>query len=126
MEEFIKDKKGRIKEARLVKLEGKKDPETGRMIMAPVEGSQETVPAELVLIAAGFLGAQAYTAESFGVSLNARTCVDAPEGTYATNVPGVYAAGDMRRGQSLVVWAIQEGREAARAVDKALMGYSNL
>lgn len=126
VEEFIKDKKGKIKEAKLVKLEGVKDPETGRMIMKPVEGSQKIVPADLVLIAAGFLGAQPYTAESFGVKLNARTCVDTKEGNYTTNVPGVYAAGDMRRGQSLVVWAIREGQEVARAVDQDLMGYTNL
>lgn len=126
VEEFIKDKKGKIKEAKLVQLEGVKDPETGRMIMKPVEGSQKIVPADLVLIAAGFLGAQPYTAESFGVKLNARTCVDTKEGNYTTNVPGVYAAGDMRRGQSLVVWAIREGQEVARAVDQDLMGYTNL
>ena len=77
-----------------------------------------------MLIAAGFLGAQKYVAEAFGVQLNERTNV-AAEG-YRTNIPKVFAAGDMRRGQSLVVWAIREGREAAKAVDKSLIGYTNL
>jgi glutamate synthase (NADPH/NADH) small chain len=64
--------------------------------------------------------------KAFGVALNERTNVKTEEGKHATNVPKVFAAGDMRRGQSLVVWAIREGREVAREVDTALMGYSNL
>lgn len=64
--------------------------------------------------------------KAFGVELNERTNVKTEAGCYATNVPKVFTAGDMHRGQSLVVWAIREGREVARAVDSALMGYSNL
>ena len=91
----------------LVSLEPKKDESTGRMQMVPVEGSEVEVPADLVLIAAGFLGSEEYVAQAFGVER-------------------VFTAGDMHRGQSLVVWAIAEGREVARAVDASLMGYSNL
>ena len=81
---------------------------------------------DMVLIAAGFLGCQDYIADAFGVERTPRTVVATAPGDYATSVPGVFAAGDMHRGQSLVVWAIREGREAAKAVDTYLMGYSNL
>ena len=81
-----------------------------------MEGSEKTVDAQLVLIAAGFLGSQKYVTDEFAVSLDARTNVKTAAGEYETSVPGVFAAGDMHRGQSLVVWAIREGREAARAV----------
>ena len=79
-----------------------------------------------VLIAAGFLGTESYIAKAFGVELNQRTNVATEEGHYATNVKNVFTAGDMHRGQSLVVWAIREGREVAREVDESLMGYSYL
>mgnify|MGYP000774826044 FL=1 len=96
------------------------------MIMIPAEGTEKVITADLVLIAAGFLGSQKYVTDAFQVAVNERTNVEtAPDG-YATTVPRVFAAGDMRRGQSLVVWAIREGREAARAVDESLMGYTNL
>ena len=94
--------------------------------MVPVEGSEYEVEADLVLIAAGFLGSQEYVAKAFGVELNERTNVKTAQGSYETSVAKVFTAGDMHRGQSLVVWAIREGREAARAVDESLMGYSNL
>ena len=123
VKEFIKDKKGKLKEAVLVKLKAEKDPKSGRMMMVPVEGSEEKVPCQLVLIAAGFLGSQKYVTEAFGVETDARSNIKTEAGAYASSVPGVFAAGDVRRGQSLVVWAIYEGREAARAVDEALMGY---
>ena len=124
--EFIGNKKGELKKLKLVKLKPEKDPNTGRTNMVPIEGSEEIVPADLVLIAAGFLGSQKYVTDAFGVAVNARTNVDTRPGGYETSVPGVFAAGDMHRGQSLVVWAIREGREAARAVDYSLMGYTNL
>lgn len=124
VKEFIGDKEGNLKKVKLVKLEPKKDEKTGRTIMSEISGSEYETEADLVLIAAGFLGAQKYVAEAFGVQLNERTNV-AAEG-YRTNIPKVFAAGDMRRGQSLVVWAIREGREAAKAVDKSLIGYTNL
>ena len=124
--EFIADKKGNICKAKTVRLKRKRDEKTGRMLMVPVEGTEKVIPAELVLIAAGFLGSQKYVTDAFQVAVNERANVDTALDGYATSVPRVFAAGDMRRGQSLVVWAIREGREAARAVDESLMGYTNL
>ncbi len=126
VQEFVKNKKGELKEAVLVSLEGKKNEKTGRTDMVPVEGSEWTVKADLVLIAAGFMGAQKYVADAFGVDLNPRTTVATEPGRYATSVPKIFTAGDMHRGQSLVVWAIREGRDAAKEVDDYLMGYTNL
>ena len=126
VKEFKKNKDGKLCSVVTVKLEPKKDEKTGRMNMVPVEGSEKELPADLVLIAAGFLGSQKYVADAFGVALNARTNVDTKSGSYKTNVDKVFAAGDMHRGQSLVVWAIREGREAAKEVDVSLMGYTNL
>ncbi len=126
VKEFLKDKNGNLNGIITVKLESKKDEKTGRFAMVPVEGSEQKLAAELVLIAAGFLGTEKYIADDFGVSLNARTNVATEDGSYKTNVKKVFTAGDMHRGQSLVVWAIREGREAARQVDEALMGYSYL
>lgn len=126
VKEFIKDKSGKVVKAVLINLEPKKDEKTGRMAMVPVNGSEKEIPADLVLIAAGFLGAQSYVAEAFGVKLNERSNVETPAGKYKTNADKVFVAGDMHRGQSLVVWAIREGREVAREVDQNLMGYSNL
>ena len=99
---------------------------TGRMMMTEVPGSETKLDADMVLIAAGFLGTEKYVADAFGVELNARTNVSTAEGAYATSVKNVFAAGDVHRGQSLVVWAIREGREVAHAVDESLMGYSYL
>lgn len=126
VKEFLKDKNGNLSGLKVVKLESKKDEKTGRMQMVEVPGSESKMEADLVLIAAGFLGTQKYVADAFGVELNQRTNVATAEGKYATSVPNVYTAGDMHRGQSLVVWAIREGREAAREVDESLMGYSYL
>lgn len=126
VKEFVKDKSGKVVKAVLMNLEQKKDEKTGRISMEPVVGSEKEVPADIVLIAAGFLGAQSYVAESFGVKLNDRSNVETPKGKYRTDVDKVFVAGDMHRGQSLVVWAIREGREVAKEVDKNLMGYSNL
>ena len=126
VKEFHKDKNGKLKSITIVKLESKKDEKTGRMSMVEVAGSEKNIPAELVLIAAGFLGTESYVAKAFGVELTDRTNVATKEGSYATSVKNVYVAGDNRRGQSLVVWAIREGREVAREVDESLMGYSYL
>lgn len=126
VKEFVKDKKGKLCKAVLVKLESRKDEATGRMMMAEIPGSEYTVDADLVLIAAGFLGSESYVTKAFGVEVNGRTNVLTEPGHYATNVKHVFTAGDMHRGQSLVVWAIREGREAAREVDESLMGYTNL
>lgn len=126
VKEFIGDKEGKICKAKIVKLESKKDEATGLMTMAEVEGSEYTIDVDLVLIAAGFLGSQEYVTKAFGVSVNERSNVKTEAGKYKTNVLNVFTAGDMHRGQSLVVWAIKEGREAAKAVDLDLMGYTNL
>lgn len=126
VKEFIKDKNGALKGVKVVKLKWEKDAATGRMKMSEIEGSEKVLDAEIVLIAAGFLGTQKYVADAFGVELNERTNVKTAPGAYKTSVENVFVAGDMHRGQSLVVWAIREGREAARAVDESLMGYSNL
>ncbi|MCD8333390.1 MAG: glutamate synthase subunit beta, partial [Clostridiales bacterium] len=126
VKEFLKDKNGNLKGIVTVKLESKKDEKTGQFMMVPVEGTENKMDADLVLIAAGFLGAVSYIGDDFGVKLNARTNVNTAEGSYKTNVKKVFTAGDMHRGQSLVVWAIREGREAAKEVDEALMGYSYL
>lgn len=124
--EFIPDKKGNVCKAKIVKLKSQKDEKTGRMMMVPVEGTEEIIPADVVLIAAGFLGSQKYVTDAFQVNINGRTNVDTKQDEYETSVPRVFTAGDMHRGQSLVVWAIREGREAAKAVDESLMGYSYL
>jgi glutamate synthase (NADPH/NADH) small chain len=97
--------------------------------MSEVEGSEFTIPADLVLLAMGFVSPVQAVLEAFGVEKDARGNAKAAtdgEGCYKTNVDKVFAAGDMRRGQSLVVWAIREGRQAARAVDEFLMGSSTL
>ncbi len=125
VKEFLKDKNGNVRELVTVQLESKKD-EGGRTVMREVAGSEKKLPADVVLIAAGFLGCEHYIAKAFGVSLNERTNAITGPGGYKTSVERVYAAGDMRRGQSLVVWAIREGREVAREVDESLMGYSYL
>lgn len=124
--EFIPDKKGNVCKAKIVKLASQKDEKTGRMAMVPVEGTEEVIPVDLVLIAAGFLGSEKYVTDAFHVATNGRTNVETKQDCYETSVPRVFTAGDMHRGQSLVVWAIREGREAAKAVDESLMGYTNL
>lgn len=125
VKEFVKDKGGNLKAVKIVRLLWEKD-ENGRMNMKEVPESEQTLPAEIVLIAAGFLGSQKYVTDAFQVELNQRTNVNTAPGQYETSVKNVFTAGDMHRGQSLVVWAIREGREAAKAVDESLMGYTNL
>lgn len=126
VQEFIKDKRGHVKAVKIVSLKSEKDEKTGRMNMVPVAGTERELKADIVLIAAGFLGSEGYIRDSFGVECNARTNVSTKEGSYETTKERVFTAGDMHRGQSLVVWAIAEGRAAAKAVDESLMGYSNL
>ena len=124
--EYIKDKKGNLKGVKTVKLEAKKDEKTGRMNMVPVEGTESELKADLVLIAAGFLGSEKYVTDAFGVEVNGRTNVATDADSYKTSKSNIFTAGDMHRGQSLVVWAIAEGRSVARQVDMDLMGYTNL
>ena len=126
VKEFKKDKKGNLTSVVTVKLESKTDEKTGRRMMVPVEGTEAELPCELVLIAAGFLGSQKYVTDAFGVELTERTNVKTAEDGFETSVPGVFTAGDMHTGQSLVVKAIRQGRDCARAVDYYLMGYTNL
>jgi len=124
--EYIKDAKGNLTGVKTVELESKKDPKTGRMMMEPVKGTEKELKADIVLIAAGFLGSEKYVTDGFKVDVNARTNVATAEGEYKTSRNNIFAAGDVHRGQSLVVWAIAEGRNVAKAVDESLMGYSNL
>ncbi|MCD8098642.1 MAG: glutamate synthase subunit beta [Lachnospiraceae bacterium] len=126
VQEFIKDKAGNVKQAKIVRLESKKNEKTGRMMMVPVEGSEFVIDVELVLIAAGFLGSEEYVTKGFGVDVDGRTNIATAPGKHATSVPNVFTAGDMHIGQSLVVRAICEGRDVAREVDESLMGYTNL
>jgi len=94
----------------------------------PVEvpGTEQTLPADLVLLAMGFLGPELHVLGELGIDVDARSNVKADHGRFVTSVPGVFAAGDCRRGQSLVVWAINEGRGAARECDRYLMGSTDL
>lgn len=122
--EFIGDENGQLKALKVVDVLWKKE-ENGRMAFYEVEGSEREIPCELALIAIGFVHAQPKgLLESLGVAKDARGNVQASN--YQTNLPHVFAAGDVRRGQSLVVWAISEGREAARAVDIYLIGETAL
>ena len=126
IKKLIGDENGYLKAAELVKLEPKKDEKSGRTIMMPIEGSEYTVECDMLLIAAGFLGSEEYVTSAFGVELNARTNVATEQDKYKSSVHKVFTAGDMHRGQSLVVWAITEGRAAAREVDEFLMRYTNM
>ena len=126
---FVDDGKGNVKALVAARVEWTKDEKTGQMKMSEVPGSEFELPADLVLFAMGFVAPVGKVLEAFGVEKdprgNAKAATDG-EGCYKTNVPKVFAAGDMRRGQSLVVWAIREGRQCARAVDEFLMGSSEL
>ena len=126
IKEVIPNKKGNIKAVKTVKLDFVKDEASGRMVPKEVEGSEETLPCDLLLIAAGFTGCERYTPEAFRVACGPRNTVQTEQSHYATGVDKVFTAGDMHRGQSLVVWAIAEGRACAVEVDEYLMGYTNL
>ncbi len=122
---FAGDAEGRLKEVHTVAVGWEKDA-NGRYAPKAIPGSEKVWPAQLVLLAMGFLGPEDTLLDGLGVARDSRSNVQAAEGRYATNLPGVFAAGDMRRGQSLVVWAIHEGREAARECDRYLMGETSL
>lgn len=121
---FIGDENGQVKEIHVVQIEWVRD--NNRMIPREIPGSEEIRPAQLVLLAMGFLGPDDTALSELGVERDARSNARADYGKFATNVDGVFAAGDMRRGQSLVVWAINEGRGAARECDRFLQGETNL
>jgi len=126
---FRDDGQGRVRALVTARVEWKKDEATGQMRMVEVPGSEKEIPADLVLFAMGFVSPVAGVLQAFGVERdgrgNARAATEGDR-SYATNVPKVFSAGDMRRGQSLVVWAIREGRQCAHAVDLHLMGETNL
>jgi glutamate synthase (NADPH/NADH) small chain len=122
--EFIDDGKGNVTGIKTVRVSWKF--ENGKMSMTEIPGSEEVIGADLVLLAMGFLGPEHYVAELLGIETDPRSNYKAEHGRFATSIPGVFAAGDCRRGQSLVVWAINEGRGAARAIDIYLRGHSTL
>jgi glutamate synthase (NADPH/NADH) small chain len=121
---FAGDAQGRVRALKAVKVEAVKT--DGRVSFAPVPGTEFELPAELVLLAMGFTGPErGPLVNELGLTLTERGNVWRDK-QWMTNVPGVFAAGDMQRGQSLIVWAIAEGRSAARAIDQYLMGESHL
>jgi glutamate synthase (NADPH/NADH) small chain len=124
-EKFVGDDKGNLKEFHLYEVEWTKN-EQGAFIPKRIPGTDKVLKANLVLLAMGFLGPEDTVLTQLGVERDPRSNAKAEYGQYATNVPGVFAAGDCRRGQSLVVWAINEGRGAARECDRFLMGETNL
>ncbi|XP_068664584.1 glutamate synthase 1 [NADH], chloroplastic-like isoform X2 [Aristolochia californica] len=117
---FIGDENGAVKALELVRVHWEKDA-NGRFQFKEVEGSNELIEADLVFLAMGFLGPESTVAEKLGLERDQRTNFKAEYGKFSTSVEGIFAAGDCRRGQSLVVWAIAEGRQAAAQVDKYLM-----
>jgi NADPH-dependent glutamate synthase beta subunit-like oxidoreductase len=127
--EFVDDGAGRVKGVKTVEVDWSK-PVAGGAPFSEVEGSEKIWPADLVLLATGFVGPELAIGEMLGVATaeprRGWTTFAAEHGRFATSVEGVFAAGDCRRGQSLVVWAINEGRGAARAIDEYLMGCTSL
>ncbi|MFP4329977.1 MAG: glutamate synthase subunit beta [Alkalispirochaetaceae bacterium] len=123
--EFVGDEEGNVTGIRTVRVRWHKEPDS-RPRMEEIPGSEEYWEADLVLLALGFLGPEDYIAEELGIDRDDRSNFKAEYGRFATSVPKLFATGDARRGQSLVVWAIKEGRGAAREVDRYLMGKTNL
>ena len=121
---FVGDAAGHLKEIHTIRVEWIKD--NGRTIPRNLPGSEQVFPAQLLLLALGFGGPESPLLDQLGVEKDARTNAKAEYDKYETSVPGIFAAGDMRRGQSLVVWAINEGRGAARECDRFLMGTTDL
>lgn len=123
--EFVKDENGKLTALKTVNVEWKTVPGQ-RPQLIEIEGTEKTWPCDLALLALGFTGPENYLADQLGIETDARSNYKATYGQYQTSVPNIFTAGDMRRGQSLIVWAISEGREAARQVDIYLMGKSDL
>jgi len=123
--EFVKDKNGKLTALKTVNVEWKMVPGQ-RPQLIEIEGTEKTWPCDLALLALGFTGPENTLADKLGIQTDARSNYKAEYGKYQTNIPNIFTAGDMRRGQSLIVWAISEGREAARQVDLYLMGKSEL
>jgi glutamate synthase (NADPH) small chain len=124
-QKFVADDEGHVKELHTVNIEWGKD-DNGRFVPKPIEGTEKVWPADLVLLAMGFRGPEDAAIDQLGVERDERSNAKAEHDKFNTSVDGVFAAGDMRRGQSLVVWAINEGRGAAREVDRYLMGTTHL
>ena len=123
--EFVGDDKGNLTALKTAEVEWIVKPGE-RPQLKEVEGTEKTWPCELALLALGFTGSETSIAEQLGLEMDARTNIKGSEEDYKTNVDGVFVAGDQRRGQSLIVWAISEGRSAAHHIDKYLMGSTNL
>ena len=121
---FVGDADGGVQELRTVEVEWVE--EKGRLVPKPKPGTETSHKAQLVLLALGFLGPENRLLDQLGVARDPHSNVDARFESYATSLPGVFSAGDMRRGQSLIVWAIREGRGAARECDRFLMGETAL
>jgi glutamate synthase (NADPH) small chain len=124
-EKFVGDSDGRVKELHVYDVVWAKN-EQGAFIPKRVPGTDKILRADLVLLAMGFVGPEETVLNELGVERDPRSNAKAEYGEFSTNVPGVFAAGDCRRGQSLVVWAINEGRGAARECDRFLMGTTEL
>ncbi|HXQ80016.1 MAG TPA: glutamate synthase small subunit [Opitutaceae bacterium] len=125
VKKFGGDSEGRVSDIVTVQIGWEKN-EKGQFVPREIPGSEKVLPAQLVLLAMGFLGPEQPLLKEMGVACDARSNVRADYEKYATSLPGVFAAGDCRRGQSLVVWAINEGRGAARECDRYLMGQTDL
>src|SRR5262249_53870948 len=117
---FVGDEHGHVKELHTVRVEWVKD--NGRFMPKEIPGTEKIFSAQLVLLAMGFLGPESQLLDRLGVEKDPRSNTKAEHGKFATSVPGVFAAGGMRRGQSLGGWAINEGRGGARACDRSPMG----
>ncbi len=122
---FEGDEQGHVKAVHTVQIRWDKD-EAGRFVPKEVAGTEQVRPTQLVLLAMGFLGPEQTLLEKLGIERDSRTNIKAEFGKYSTSIKGVFAAGDCRRGQSLVVWAFNEGRGAARECDRYLMGHTQL
>jgi glutamate synthase (NADPH/NADH) small chain len=123
---FLGDENGCLRAVQTVDVSWASDPESGRPVLRELPGTEREWPAQMVILALGFLGPEGDLLGQLNVATDNRSNIDAPYGRFNTSVPGVFAAGDARRGQSLVVWAINEGRAAAREVDRWLMGETSL
>lgn len=122
---FVGDEKGSVKEVHTIAIQWEKD-NSGRFIPKEIPGTEKVWSADIVLLAMGFVGPEDTLLDSLGIERDNRSNAKAEYNKYSTNIKGVFAAGDMRRGQSLVVWAINEGRGAARECDRYLMGHTKL
>jgi glutamate synthase (NADPH) small chain len=124
-EKFVGDQNGQVKELHVYDVEWSKN-EQGAFVPKRVPGTEKVLQADLVLLAMGFLGPEETVLSQLGIERDPRSNAKAEYGKFSTNISGVFAAGDCRRGQSLVVWAINEGRGAARECDRFLMGTTQL